>query len=507
MVETPRVSASTPATALSFAGQVDLEGRPVTVAVTVAGGVVSLLVGEDSIGSWEYGDIEFVEDAEGTYSMRADGDSLVFRPAEHADFRDFIASRSTSPPFPNGETNGTNHGDHLRAVEFSIPVRSEADVSTPPPSIDEHSNGIGLEPLTFPEDGPSMDWEPETDEYFAAGLNGPPVEGASAPPKMRFNRLPAVPEQPPAPPTEIPRLPHPEDAEAEAVSDPTPVAVPPERHEATATPVTPTESGSLSTPGPTEPPVDPEPNEAVPKESMLQRRSRMKAEKADRAGASSPDEPVSVTERLGANAPMNDRENLRQWALIIGGAVVGLGLLGVVGWVLIAAMGGEADTPDPATATTISVATTLPAPTTTPPTIAIEADPEATADAAKFISQWNALASTYAYHMAISADAILPIETAVTPAIRITYATDRSVTIHALPQGERGDRDLLIAMGMVVAWAEPHLSPAARGDVLGSLGIDIEDPQLESVGGELSRSGVVYEANVLDRVLRFTARR
>jgi hypothetical protein len=39
--------------------------------------------------------------------------------------------------------------------------------------------------------------------------------------------------------------------------------------------------------------------------------------------------------------------------------------------------------------------------------------------------------------------------------------------------------------------------------VLGALGVDVDDPKISDMGGELSRNGVTYSIEVRNEVLRF----
>ena len=74
---------------------------------------------------------------------------------------------------------------------------------------------------------------------------------------------------------------------------------------------------------------------------------------------------------------------------------------------------------------------------------------------------------------------------------------------HAL-RNFTGNMDLLVAMGMAVAFAEPDLDPEQRADVLGVLGIDVGNPDLSEVGGEVVRGSVAYRASVIDSIIRLT---
>lgn len=196
----------------------------------------------------------------------------------------------------------------------------------------------------------------------------------------------------------------------------------------------------------------------------------------------------------------DDAENIRQWVVVVAGGLAAVVLLTIVVLGLSSILSSD-EAPEEAP-TTVAAAPAVVAPRLTTTTAAV-APPssiltENTAEG--FVTDWNALASTYAFNLAITADS-LPISTAAGPAIHLSY--DDSLTLDMTPQGSAADRDLLIAMGMAVAWAEPALDPEERKDVLSALGIDVANPDLVDVGGELTRGSIAYRASVIDAIIRF----
>lgn len=212
--------------------------------------------------------------------------------------------------------------------------------------------------------------------------------------------------------------------------------------------------------------------------------------------------------------PIEDSENLRQWGLVVAGGAVLLVLVGMVTWGLASMLSGDeplyADQETPATlatpgapAPTVEASpTTLPStPTTTlaPPTTV---SPENEAAANQFVGTWNGLATKYAYHLSISADS-LPISVAPAPTVHLTYDEAGVLRLNMVPKGTGSDRDILLAMGLAVAWGDPTLSPEGRKEVLGAIGVDVDDPQLGEMGGTLTRNGVNYDARVVDGLIQF----
>ena len=229
---------------------------------------------------------------------------------------------------------------------------------------------------------------------------------------------------------------------------------------------------------------------------------------------------ISLAKRLAGADPTSDAENLRQWVLVAGGGVMGLVLIGGIAWGVITLLGGEdpagAAEPVPTTEAPATTAptTTAPPPSTTsgdtsgvatPTSVAAVPDASAAADAATFVSAWNQLATKYAYGLAIGdGPDTLPVSASVSETIAIRYGADRVLTLSAAPQGDGADRDILVAMGMAVAWADPSIPPEGRADLLGSLGVDVDDPQITDMGGTISRGSVTYELQIVDGLIRFT---
>jgi hypothetical protein len=203
--------------------------------------------------------------------------------------------------------------------------------------------------------------------------------------------------------------------------------------------------------------------------------------------------------------PIDDRENLRQWGLVVAGGLVLLALIAMVTWGLTSMLGGDeplpaADATIPTTAATTAATVATTTPTTTPPLTTIS--PENQAAAAGFVESWNRLATQYAYHLSISADS-LPISVAPAPTVHLTYDESGVLGLKMAPKGTGSDRDLLLAMGLAVAWGDPSLSPEGRKEVLGAMGVDVDDPELQEMGGSLSRNGVSYDAAVSDGLIEF----
>lgn len=204
--------------------------------------------------------------------------------------------------------------------------------------------------------------------------------------------------------------------------------------------------------------------------------------------------------------PIDDGENLRQWGLVVAGGAVLLVLVGIVTWGLASMLGGEDPLevdaePPPTTAAVAAPAPTVEATTTTlaPPTTV---SPENEAAAEQFVGTWNSLATKYAYHLSISAESV-PISVAPAPTVHLTYDEAGVLRLNMVPKGTGSDRDILLAMGLAVAWGDPTLSPEARKEVLGAMGVDVDDPQLGEMGGTLTRNGVSYDARVVDGLIQF----
>lgn len=221
---------------------------------------------------------------------------------------------------------------------------------------------------------------------------------------------------------------------------------------------------------------------------------------------------ISLAKRLAGAEPANDSENLRQWALVAAGGLVGLALLGGIAWGISSLLGGDQAVAADTAPTTVATVPAPEEPDDSPSEVATPTSPATTipdgssaADAQAFVSDWNGLATQYAYGLAIGDTfEVLPVSASVTGSIHVRYDTDRVLTVTAAPQSNGTDRDILVAMGMGIAWADPSVSPEGRRELLGSLGVDVDEPLVADMGGSLSRNGTAYGLEVTDGLIRFT---
>lgn len=195
-----------------------------------------------------------------------------------------------------------------------------------------------------------------------------------------------------------------------------------------------------------------------------------------------------------------EKQNRRQWLIVGVGATLVAGLAVAMGFALAGLSGRTAarEVPSVASVPPTAQAPPVTAPSTTTTTVTVPASP-----GAGFVASWNALAATYAPGLAVEGDT-LPLDTDLTPVLRLRAEPSGALLITAAPSGEPSDREILIAFGMAVAWAEPELEPDGRARVLETLGIDVDQPNLLSVGAETQRSGLTYRAEVAEGIVRFS---
>ncbi|MGH8911108.1 MAG: hypothetical protein ACRDVD_01245 [Acidimicrobiia bacterium] len=603
----------------SFTGDIQLEDRPVTVSLGFADGMVHLRLGGDSVGHWPASAVEFVPNSDGAYELRADGDSIPFQPHQSSAFAAFL--RDSFPADPSEVTptpaeqprSGLGSGSAPEPTTWSEPMVGNG-----------HDEGL---PADYTEEEPEslLSWD-EPDEYYAAGLNGPPstttpnffrsvlAEPDQVEPEERYEPEPAVyvrdswhhaeettpavgeadlppvsSESPPAEPESV----HDQmtDNEVDTFEDTD------QAPDAWSLPEEPTENPTeVDAPSPQPPPVAPEFDGAAPEVTpvpeavfALPRHPKLGTgggpvteEFPSAATPSAPvdvvaegdsiDAPIEVVPdpeassgpslrgladrdaaRLGdtgisghsafagllsANPlkaslgsfrarlskvadrgsegeensgrgffklpePADDAENIRQWVVVVAGGLAAVVLLTIVVLGLSAIFSSDVTPAEPTTTTAAAPVVAAPEVTTTTAAVAPASSIVTDNTAEGFVAQWNALASTYAFNLAIEADS-LPISTPAGQAIHLSYDGGGSLTLDMTPQGSAADRDLLIAMGMAVAWAEPTLDPEARADVLNALGIDVGQPDLLEVGGELTRGSITYRATVIDGIIRFS---
>jgi len=465
----------------SFPGVVSLPDGTVPATVEFDNGSVRLYVVGDAVGSWPRPEVDFraVEDG---YELHAEGDFLRFVPEEASAFEAFL-SGGTQSPMPSDPPEPPPISVEAPPIRPPRPIESHRP--EPRTTLEESSADVGagalLPPLDDRRDEPSgllVDTEP--DEYFAAGLDGPPPAPTPTPPPPATNSAPrSQPTSPPEPPAPAaPPQPDPPPSEEPSATQKTEESAP-ER---------------VGAPTPSQPPVAPG------RLSQLVRRAESPRTDDDRP-ARSPEE-VGAADDDTPEA-LSDAENLRQWGIVIAGAVLVVAILGMAAWAVINFIGGEEPNPETDSTTPVTSAPPLSTTTTAPPPPPTTVPPENAAAAATFVEEWNAIASQYGYHHLTIGGEALPLSTAPVPAVHLVYDESGVLELSMAPKGSGSDRDILFAMGIAVAWADPSLSPEGRRDVLGALGVDVQNPTVSEMGGELDRNGISYSIAISNDVLRF----
>lgn len=544
----------------TFTGALDIEDQAVSATIRFVGGEVTLLVAGDAVGTWGRHEIEFVPEGS-SYELRAEGDSIRFDPDDARAFESFLTGTETpSSPETPSEQDRTEGVAGIGFTPPPIPAQVEhgLDEDTDPDvasgqfdqaslfSEDIEDQGLfsDLSPSFATEEDdpePALSWDSTPDEMYAAGLDG----SSNGSPAPAFRSALVRDHDTAGPDPETDPEPNAENAEEEPVAYEAPAA--PEPADPPAPTVTVEDEPEISPipAGMGEPEtdlpsgLDPTQTEQAP-HVVAQTGVEAAAEDAEEAdpprtglaarfegrGAGivgfahsvvdafrdrptdkdSDDEP-SFDDDEGdiTPEPIDDRENLRQWGLVVAGGLVLLVLIAIVTWGLASMLGGDdpleaAEETTPTTSAT-TAATVAPTTSTTPPP-PTTVSPENEAAAAGFVETWNGLATQYAYHLSINADS-LPISVAPAPTVHLTYDESGVLNLKMVPKGTGSDRDLLLAMGLAVAWGDPGLTPEGRKEVLGAMGVNVEDPQLEEMGGSVSRNGVSYEATVSDGLIEF----
>lgn len=167
--------------------------------------------------------------------------------------------------------------------------------------------------------------------------------------------------------------------------------------------------------------------------------------------------------------------------------------------------GGPEGAPETTVTTEAAATTTTVAP---PPSTAFDIPtPE-------FLSTWNDVGGDVA--PALEFPSLLPtgaFESEFTPYLRASGVVGldgalESLTLTVDPLGPTGSDALALqALGVMIAVVDPSIEPAQRASVLAALGLDVRNPQLGGIDGELETNGVRYrlfydEESVL---LTFTA--
>ncbi|MGA7273061.1 MAG: hypothetical protein WB239_18475 [Acidimicrobiia bacterium] len=549
-----------------FAGEMQLGEELIDIALEFQGNSVRLRHADTVIGSWPRDETGFVRLSSDHYRVTADGDSISFHPYTASQFGQFLSGETPEITGVPGEGNGSelvaddqsqatgqngyvpqpDHSERASEVPLWDSLDEDAVEQELPLDVGDESGSIRPdsihgpnparpvypptepEPVRFSSPPPPAPIPDHADHHpWQHSANGGPAESStgSTPPGPAEQLLPSalapVPgpsgrteTYPPAPePTETA---HPEatpdEGEIAALPlDPEPDLPGPNHYPAPAEDED--EAGVVPMEMAPATPVEPAPSEPIKEDSLAAAAVALLERIRDRitwirSFVRPSEDPVVPPEHTSddARAPSDDAENLRQWAMISVVGLAAMGLLAALVWGAISLFGG--------TGATATIPTTIP---TTPSSVAnaIDRTPATTAapsvgppsttvpqNQPSFIEQWNKLASAYAYNLAIDAGSE-PVSTDLTANIHLSFDSDRVLTLDMTPVGNGSDRDILVAMGMAVAWAEPDLSPPARKDLLGSLGIDIDHPRLSDIGGELSRAGHTYRASVIDGIIRF----
>ena len=400
------------------------------------------------------------------------------------------------------------------------------------PTVNGHGDPRSKEPVNGYE--PELDDIPERPETLSEPSEGPiasslphesalvmppePVLSPEAAPSLPPEPAPSLPPEPvPSLPPELaPSLP----SEPARESDGEPAVAPYETPEWADDP---SDVPSSSTPEPAAPATDypeygsddsetldvPEAEDAVAGGFLGRFRARVSSPKGPEVQEQEQEQRVDSGASLTGDdtpQPIDDAENLRQWGLVAAGGLVITVVAVMVIWGLASILGGDTDpVVESAPATTVATAppeTAPPPEPTTPTVVSIAPSPENIAVAQAFVSDWNSLASQYANQLSISADS-LPISVAPEPTIHLTYEEDGILRLKMAPRGNGNDRDILLAMGLAVAWADPTVSPEGRKSLLADLGVDVDNPVLTDMGGEVSRSGTTYRTSVDEAILTF----
>jgi len=529
----------------------------VAVSVGFSDGVVHLRLGGDSVGEWPAEAVEFVPMGEGSFELTADGDAIVFRPHQASAFNAFLRD------MPSSERPADDGTDEL--PNATLPVATPASTPDEPgqlePTAADNPPGRPVDtdwpesalwgepaaPLLGEDEAGAepeslLSWESEPDEYFAAGLNGPHGDG----PAFSFRSSPKEPD--PLPPDPSPAAQEEVDWDALRWHQPEPdTAAPTEpRKDPASGPATqmtpPADTGPVeetevesaegavadlrdeppgvdteASTGDLEPsiplleaaedegdsvPASPDtlaPGGSARKLSLGQFRARLGQRKASEVDEATDGEDVGGG--FFKLDVVDDTENLRQWIVVVAGGLAAVVLLTIVVLGLGAVLSSD-DPPAEASSTTAAPAPGA-APVVTTTTVGVAPASSIVESTSSFVDDWNALARTYAFNLAIEADG-MPVSAQAGPFIHLTYDEAGTLTLDMSPQGNGVDRDLLVAMGMAVAYAEPNLSPEERKDVLGVLGVDVTNPDLGEVGGEVTRGLVSYRVSVIDGLIRFS---
>jgi hypothetical protein len=233
------------------------------------------------------------------------------------------------------------------------------------------------------------------------------------------------------------------------------------------------------------------------------------ATRAQRPNGPRPKEPrqkntLTIADRITATARRRytsakakrwQRVDIEQMAIKAGVIAAAIGILTLVALTVLILAGtfrGEPEfvavptTTIPRAPTTTVVVTTLPP----PPTTLFQTD------LAELTERWNYLAEQSRPELALFNELTSPFLLSLTPAITLEGLLDPvagSVVLRATPTGtSEGDAQILTSLGLLIGISDPTLDGPDRRALLETLGLQIQDPQLDGLDGTLSYNGLTY---------------
>jgi hypothetical protein len=197
--------------------------------------------------------------------------------------------------------------------------------------------------------------------------------------------------------------------------------------------------------------------------------------------------------------------------LVSGAIVVVMGFAFAVLLILGGGEGAVDPQGDVSPTTSIVTVPTTVATTVPPPPADIET-PVFDLTGAEFAERWNVSAANLDEALLLSPNISNPFSLVMTPYMTFDGILDPlggSLRLRATPTGTaEGDRRILVAIALVIATAEPSLTPDQRGQLVEELGLDLEDPDIADISGARTYNSLHYEMDFLEEedVLQFTVR-
>jgi hypothetical protein len=227
-------------------------------------------------------------------------------------------------------------------------------------------------------------------------------------------------------------------------------------------------------------------------------------------------EPVAVSDQILADLRSKTKvrrfsgEDVRDVAKKAGIVVAAVAVVALLAWTTPQVIGGLRGGPAEATTGTAPTTSTSPAPSTTAPpegaggeapstTVVVPPSVAFDLPAPEFFAAWNEVGGEITSVLEFSAyPPAGPFENEFTAFLRSEGVIGRNGTLDSFsvvvdPLGPTGsDRLGLQTLGVLIAVVDPSVSPQGRAQILGSLGLDVRDPQLAGIDGRTVRNGVAY---------------